>query len=174
MKHYLYFLLLLTIVSNSCKKDKTEPMESPIAENPVTSTQKKFLCLIDGILFETDSSIAMYYIDSLNNSKFMGINGIDLADTTSVTLSFIDSTIHKKINLNDTIFFDKASALMIKQNNGVTLNYDGYSGYLIFTALDTINNFVSGKFKCSLVELSVNDTVHITNGRFQNVHYEIN
>ncbi|MBK9799664.1 MAG: hypothetical protein IPP56_08010 [Bacteroidetes bacterium] len=63
---------------------------------------------------------------------------------------------------------------MIKQNNGVTLNYDGYSGYLIFTALDTINNFVSGKFKCSLVELSVNDTVHITNGRFQNVHYEIN
>ncbi|MBK9799663.1 MAG: hypothetical protein IPP56_08005 [Bacteroidetes bacterium] len=64
MKHYLYFLLLLSIVSNSCKKDKTEPMESAIADNPVTSTQKKFSCLIDGILFETDSSIAMYYIDS--------------------------------------------------------------------------------------------------------------
>ncbi|HRH01816.1 MAG TPA: hypothetical protein PK809_02990 [Bacteroidia bacterium] len=149
-------------------------METAIVENPVASAQKKFSCLINGNTFETDSAQAFYFIDSLNHSKFMGIDGIDFADTTSVTVGFIDSTIQEKINLNDTIYFDKASALMIKQNNGVSLYYDGYSGYLIFTALDTINNFVSGKFKCSLVELSVNDTVHITNGRFQNVHYEIN
>ena len=72
MKHFLYFMIL-SIIFNSCKKDNTQPVQEDEVVSPTpTPAQKKFSCLIDGVLFETDSSNSnLFYIDSLVNSKIL-------------------------------------------------------------------------------------------------------
>ena len=173
MKTKILLLFILFTIIISCKKDNPA---STIEEKVQTSAvaQKKFSCNINGVLFETDSTLGLYYIDTLGKLKIFEASGYDYPDSTFIGVSYIDSTLFQHIPLYDTIKLDHANFQMDRYKNGVYIdNYWGYSGYLYLTAHDTINHLVSGKFDCWLTTTTINDTVHITNGRFTNMHYDL-
>lgn len=170
MKHFLY-LIIFSIVLNACKKDNTQPVQEDQVVSPTpTPSQKKFSCLIDGVLFETDSSDSnILYIDSLANSKILACGG--MLGTTFVGLGMSIQGVSLSLPTS-AVNYPTAYIDIDRIVNGVY--YDTYialSSSVQITSNDSVNRKVSGIFSGIVVENSIHDTVQITNGKFINLSY---
>lgn len=165
--------MFLSIIFNSCKKDNTQPVqEDEVVSLTPTPAQKKFSCLIDGVLFETDSSNSnLFYIDSLVNSKILACGG--MIGTTFVGFALSLQGVSLSLP-SSAVNYPFATIDIAQDVNGVYYDtYSALSSTVQITSNDSINHKVSGIFSGVVVENSINDTVHITNGKFTNISYTL-
>ncbi|MBS1580175.1 MAG: hypothetical protein JST29_11090 [Bacteroidetes bacterium] len=178
MKH-IYSLLIITIFAiscSSCKKSTPDPVSQLPPETQTGANT--FGCLINGVAFKPKGSLfgppslqcAYQY---LNGGYYFQLGASDDLHSISV------GTDSLKIKENTTY------QLLSFNNAGVAsgqYNYYGgtiippvhtnplYPGSLSITKYDSINQIVSGTFWFNVVYN--NDTVRITNGRFD-MHYTL-
>jgi hypothetical protein len=170
MKIIIRVFLLCVLGFNSCKKDDSVSVEEEAKLPPTPAAIKKFSCNINGVLFETDSAdYNPFYIDTAANFKILVCGA--MIDTTYVGFGLTLQGI--SVSLPSSVLSYPVVSIDIDRTvNGVY--YDSYmaiSTNLQITSNDTINHKVSGIFSGIVVESSIQDTVHISNGKFTNLSY---
>jgi hypothetical protein len=167
----LFFLLLLSaFICAKCKKDD---IQSEVAKlPPITQAGKNtFGCLINGKAFTPSG-----YDDPYPNYRLDIDPGFDSGGFLLSVYSF-DNDFKRRINIGSTIIRDTGFFLITKNSKtGIqivipsynTIPYDSLyrNGTLKITRYDLQNGIFSGEFECKIYHPDFNDTLRITNGRF--------
>ncbi len=167
---FIKVLILFATLWTSCQRENMDDEEEHAAN--ISNTTKRFMCNINGTLFETDSTdYSVLNIDSIAQFKVLVCQGF--IDSTFISIGFTQPGI--SLNLPFTPQTFPLSYLGVsKVVNGVYYDtYQPISANLQFTNNDSINNLVSGVFSGTVVENTIHDTVIITYGKFTNVKYHI-
>lgn len=181
-----YFIILLALALNSCKKEKlitSLPEATEVGQNTV------------GFIVEEKVWVPKWNDDygwgesceeltvSLVNDYIEISGGIKIHGKRSYFLLHVDSMSKTTpFTTIGTIYFDDPHALFIKNGGSYSSLRPGSTVSITMTKIDSVNKFVSGKFEARLAkEMITNidmqdlypnspDFITITSGRFD-VHY---
>ena len=170
MRALLFIFFILQFMMISCKKGESED----ITDNNTTPTPtKKFSCYIDNVLWETDSTNNVYYLDTTLQERQLICNGHD--NLHVLNISWIGTGSNTlAIPSGSMNFLDSAGIYFEQMVNGVMHDqYNTISGQMQFTAYDSIALKVSGTFNAVLVEQNFGETVVITNGSFKDLLFTV-
>ena len=150
----LLFLISSTLII-SCKKDKDDDSPSP---NPV-DTSTYFFCKIDGVEWVDDAFFADY-----------NPNG----NTTRVIIQNPDDLIRIDVGSQTTgsYTFTSSGPNSCEYINGNGELFLSSSGNVTVTEYDKTRGFISGTFSGSLTNATTNETIQITEGKFNRIPLE--
>jgi hypothetical protein len=175
MKHIKIFFaaaFIAAVVFYSCKKDYDS---GPVPAAP--SSAWSFSCKVNGNLVQADSAQGYLQIDTSSGIPIRGFIIMAYCDTHSIVCGFEDT-------LNST-WLDIASYYSSDSTDiKSVINYGSPHDPLIafpppgisdfsFSAIDNINQKVSGHFSGVVITNFLGDTISITSGVFNNIHYDI-
>ncbi|MBN4071475.1 hypothetical protein JYT72_03075 [Crocinitomix catalasitica] len=173
MKNYLFFkktMLLafcFTLISVLASCDKNKPKELP----PITETgANTFGCYLDGQVFTPKGNLATPGLESTfyssNNGLWIAaINKTDFGSTIVIYVRIGDGLDSPGVyqNIYGTSSPDYIDYGLAEGNYYI----DSMTTHFVeITKLDLEQNLVSGRFEFSVVNPVSNDTIRITDGRF--------
>lgn len=175
MKSILLLALSITMLSNSCKKEKSP---NPVLQLPSeTQTGKNtFGCKINGevwlpkgALLTTPAYDVQYYKSS--GTLLIKTNRADKGQSLNIYLYGVyqnnDYTIHNPIN-NTYRYDDVHGSCQLYERTNST-----QTGIVTITRLDTLSKVISGRFSGTLKQNGCPD-INITEGRFDFEMYVFN
>ena len=168
---YLFFCLFPLLLTAACSDDD---QLSPVNQlPPATQTGENIVaCLIDGEPWVNDPNrtgevniSASYYW--LNNS--ITIHGYDRLDDYNTYIGLripIDTSISPHLDSNSIIFQYREPI-----NQVIEYKLEARSGFINIAHLDETARVLSGEFSGLLINAIRNDTLKITDGRFDVPYY---
>ncbi len=176
-KRFSFFIVVCTILfctKCNCNKSVTSP-ENQLP--PATQTgANTFGCLINGQAFLPGGNVGgltglhPVYCSYGNNITIGGLHNYISVQSVSLITDSLKIEEGQTYTLKENIPGEASAAYFfgedgIGQNNYATNNSSNWSGQLIISKLDTINQFISGTFWFKAID-SNGDSVNVTDGRF--------
>jgi hypothetical protein len=174
MKTTGILILSLSLIFSGCKKDDDAPAGG-IPQMP--STAWSFSAKVNGNVVQADSMFTMLHIDTSLGIPHRGFIIMAYCDTHSIVTGFVDTLNSTWLNIAS---YNSPDSTGIESH----LNYGSPHDPLIafpppgvsdfsFSTIDNINQKVSGHFSGVIITNFLGDTISITNGVFNNIHYEV-
>ncbi|MBN8682018.1 MAG: hypothetical protein J0L99_05180 [Chitinophagales bacterium] len=177
MKNTLLFILFLAALSfSACEKEKTPPTELEKLPAATQEGKNTFGCLVDGkawtpkwggllkpaltphynnILGSFGIVAVRYDGSEIENVLNLSGEGLSILETGNYSLSFEETSFSLKSETCSTPGPVKNGRILINQN-----------GTIQITRLDVSTGIISGTFEFDAVSETCQDTVRITDGRF--------
>jgi len=182
-KQFLIFFPILLCGLPACRKDEPQPNNHGLLDYtvlpPATQEGKNtFGCLVNGEVWVPRVEILVPWYDKaalLSEKDFKGSGIVDarllnknMDDYFTIAFSpgyFIPITYRTDTSLFHFNPDFSRGLLNFHHEEGDTTNY------LKITAIDTVRNFISGEFQCTLFTSDKNHKLEITQGRFDMPYY---
>lgn len=174
MKHSLLIIILsICIFTTSCHKKKDTPQLPPETQTGAGT----FGCVVNGkdylIADYPDAFATFIYLNDIYSHGYYFTIRVSKKSPSWVMGILTDSLYVQQNGVyqlsNDPNAHGTAWALYVSGSNEY-YSQSSLQGELEITKLDSIKQFVSGKFWFDAVDTVNNDLVHITDGRFD-LHY---
>jgi len=164
-------ILVVALLSSCSSCKKTDP---PVSFNP----GYHFYCKVDGVVFnpeyetgigtETIRTKLLFGDSVLSISADKLLENVRFSIWTGNTIQIGTHSLFPSLNKINIGIYDKNSTDLIELTTDST-----HTGYINITQLDKTNKLVAGDFEFDAYNATTNDTVHITEGKF-NLYYKLN
>ena len=176
MKNTLLFILLLAALSfSACEKEKTPPTELEKLPAATQEGKNTFGCLVDGKAWAPKwggllkPGITPYYNNILGNFSVKAYHYQSQDFSSAVTIGqemipiFDPGTYTMDVGLTSYRVTSDTCVDPILSNRRI---YRNINGIFEITRLDVSTGIISGTFEFDAVSETCQDTVHISDGRF--------
>ncbi len=177
MKQYITYLII-ALAFTACKNDDDNNTGNPIDQlPPMTTTGENTIgCLVNGEPF-TDSGLMNNFYQFVGGESVLAINWDQGTTNNSkrgqIAIRNLEILQGETYTLNISDFlqdgYTGGSGTFTSNNSQLFGQFETDQenvGFITFEKFDNVNNIMSGTFQFEAKEIVTNETVSITNGRF--------
>ena len=172
LKQTLIFVALV-VMTYGCQKEADKNLFPSLTAPAAKTTAWSFSADVNGVLSNADSATAYLVIDSSLSFPLRVLVLDGYCQGKNIVPGFgdtINSATPTTLNYNNIA----AGAMSQYYSSNDTINeFTEIAASFKITAVDAVNNKISGEFSGTLVGSVTGDTVVISNGTFTNIHYVV-
>lgn len=173
MKSKAILILFLGLIFSGCEKDD-DISGGGTPQTP--SATWSFSAKVNGNLVHADSLTAAVHVDTSLGIPMRAFAISAVCDTQLIACGFsdtINSTTPTIGNYNSVVSFGILQYIPMSDTINDYFSFGPPLAQFTITSVDAVNQKVSGNFSGTVVGDVTGDTIFITNGVFNNIHYEV-